>query len=113
MSTAEPMANELVVFITVPDRGQADRIADAVVGERLAACVNIVGPIQSVYRWEGKIARDEELLLVVKTTRARYAALEARVLSIHPYQTPEVIALPIERGAAAYLRWIDTETADS
>ncbi len=104
------MTEELVVLITVPDRGHADRIADVLVGERLAACVNIVGPIQSVYRWEGKVSRDEELLLVVKTTRARYHALEARVLATHPYQTPEVIALPIEQGAAAYLSWIRTET---
>lgn len=104
------MVDALVVFITVPDRAEADRIADTLVGERLAACVNILGPIRSVYRWEGKVAHDEELLLVIKTTRPRYAALEARVLEIHPYQTPEVIALPIEQGSAAYLGWIRTET---
>jgi len=104
------MTDELIVFITVPDGDRADQLAEALVGERLAACVNIVGPIRSVYRWEGQTCRDDEVLLIVKTTRVRYAPLEARVLELHPYQTPEVIAVPIEAGAAAYRAWIRAET---
>jgi periplasmic divalent cation tolerance protein len=104
------MADERVVLVTVPSREEGDRMAEIVVGERLAACVNIVGPIRSVYRWEGTLARDEEHLLVIKTTQTRYAALEARILATHPYQNPEVIALPIVAGAAAYLRWVQAET---
>jgi periplasmic divalent cation tolerance protein len=100
------MAGELVVLVTVPSREKGEEIATAVVGERLAACVNVVGPIVSIYRWEGKLARDDEHLLILKTTSASYDALQARVLALHPYDTPEVIALPIVAGAPGYLAWL-------
>ena len=100
------MTDALVVLVTVPSRADGERIAEALVGETLAACVNILGPIRSIYRWQGEIARDDEHLLLIKTTRPRYAALEARVLALHTYDTPEVIALPVEEGAAAYMEWI-------
>lgn len=100
------MNDERIVFVTVPNREEGERIAEILVGEQLAACVNIVGPIRSIYRWEGAVCRDDESLLIIKTTQARYAALEARVLAVHPYATPEVIALPIVAGAEAYLRWL-------
>ena len=105
------MSGELVVLVTVPAREDGERIAEALVGEQLAACVNILGPIRSIYRWQGEIARDDEHLLVIKTTRTRYPALEARVKALHSYDTPEVVALPIERGSAAYLEWIRSVTA--
>lgn len=104
------MSNELLVLVTVPAREVGESIAEALVGEQLAACVNIVGPIRSIYRWQGEISRDDELLLLIKTTRARYAALEARILTLHPYEVPEVIALPIEMGSADYLAWIRSVT---
>jgi periplasmic divalent cation tolerance protein len=97
-------------LVTVPNREEGERIAEILVGERLAACVNIVGPLRSIYRWEGAVCRDDEYLLVIKTTQARYADLEARIHATHPYQLPEVIALPIVAGAAAYLRWLGLET---
>jgi periplasmic divalent cation tolerance protein len=100
------MSQELIVLVTVPSRDDGERIAEALVGERLAACVNIVGPIRSIYRWQGEISRDDESLLLIKTTRARYAALEARVKALHSYDVPEVVALPIEMGSAAYLEWL-------
>ena len=100
------MTDALVVLVTVPSRADGERIAEALVGETLAACVNILGPIRSIYRWQGEIARDDEHLLLIKTTRASYAALEARVLELHTYDTPEVIALPVEEGAKGYLEWI-------
>jgi periplasmic divalent cation tolerance protein len=100
------MTDALIVLVTVPSRDNGERIAEALVGESLAACVNILGPIRSIYRWQGEIARDDEHLLLIKTTRPRYAALEARVLTLHTYETPEVIALPVEHGVARYLEWM-------
>ncbi len=104
------MTDALVVLVTVPSRAEAERIAAAVVGERLAACVNVVGPVRSIYRWEGAVCREDEHLLVFKTSRARYSELAARVQALHPYELPEIIALPIEAGLAAYLAWIAAET---
>jgi len=100
------MSAELVVLVTVPSREDGERIAEAVVGAALAACVNLVGPIRSIYRWQGAVSRDDEHLLLIKTTRQRYAALEARIKALHSYDVPEVIALPIEMGSAAYLEWL-------
>ena len=96
----------IVVLVTVGSLAQGERIADALVTEELAACVNIVGPIRSVYRWEGRVQRDEELLLIIKTRAELFAQLEARVRALHSYQTPEVIALPITAGAELYLNWL-------
>ncbi|HXG94335.1 MAG TPA: divalent-cation tolerance protein CutA [Blastocatellia bacterium] len=105
------MSDELIVFVTAPNKGEAARIAEAIVSERLAACVNIIEGIESIYRWEGKIARDSELLLVIKTTGERYDELERRVKELHSYTTPEVIAYRIERGSADYLNWLRDCTA--
>jgi len=94
------MSRELVVFVTTTNSEEAASIADALVSERLAACVNIIGAIESVYRWEGKIARDREALMIIKTTDERYPELELRIKELHSYSTPEVLALKIERGSA-------------
>jgi len=107
------MSEALIVFCTVGSRADGERIAEAVVGEQLAACVNILGPVRSIYRWQGEINRDDEHLLLIKTTRARYAALEARITALHPYDVPEVVAVPIEMGSAAYLGWVTDETGGS
>ena len=96
----------LIVLCTCPDLATAERIAETVVGERLAACVNIAPGLTSIYRWEGQIQRDAELLLLIKTRQEVYPLLEARIRQLHPYQIPEIIALPIQTGAAAYLDWI-------
>ncbi len=100
----------LVVLVTAPTAEQAASLARALVGERLAACGNVVPAIRSIYRWEGKVQDEPEALLVLKTTRARFDALRERVLALHPYQVPEVLALPVEAGSAAYLAWITGET---
>jgi len=104
------MKKELVVLVTMPAREQSEEIASRLVEEHLAACVNIVGPVCSIYRWNGKLSRDEEYLLVIKSTGGRYAELEGRLRVLHPYSTPEVIALPISAGSEDYLRWLRAET---
>jgi periplasmic divalent cation tolerance protein len=100
------MSGVLVALVTVPTRAVGTRIAKALVEERLAACVNIVPGVRSIYAWKGRVCDDRELLLVIKTTRGRYAALERRVKAMHPYEVPEVIALPIVRGSSGYLKWV-------
>ena len=104
------MQDALVVLVTAPSPDQAAEIARALVEERLAACGNVVPAIRSIYRWEGKVHEDAEALLVLKTTRGRFEALRDRVLALHPYDVPEVIALPVEAGSAGYLDWIASET---
>ena len=101
----------LLVFTNLPDRAAAERLADSLIKERLAACVNILAPCQSVFRWKSDIQHDEEYPLLIKTTEARYAELEAAIRAAHPYELPEIIAVPIERGLPAYLDWVATETA--
>ena len=104
------MTDALVVLVTTPSPERAAEIARAVVEERLAACGNVVPGLRSIYRWEGKVHDDAEALLVLKTTRARFEALRDRVFALHPYEVPEVIALPVEAGSARYLAWLATET---
>ncbi len=104
------MTDALVVLVTTPSAERAAELARALVDERLAACGNVVPGLRSIYRWEGKVQDEEEALLLLKTTRARFEALRDRVLALHPYEVPEVIALPIEAGSAKYLAWIAAET---
>lgn len=104
------MTDALVVLVTAPTADRAAEIARAVVEERLAACGNVLPGLRSIYRWEGKIEDEAEALLVLKTTRDRFEALRARILALHPYQVPEVIALPVEAGSAPYLAWVLAET---
>ena len=105
------MSGELIVLVTTPNNDEAARIAGALVSERLAACVNIVPGIDSVYRWEGQVARRREALMIIKTTDERYAELEWRVKEFHCYGTPEVVALRIEQGSEQYLSWLRESTA--
>ncbi len=100
----------LVCLCTCPDAASARRIADALVGERLAACVNLLPGISSVYRWQGRVEQAEEVLLVVKTTRGRLEALTRRVQALHPYELPEVVAVDIAGGLPGYLAWIADQT---
>lgn len=92
--------------IAVPDAAVGKQIAEALVRERLAACVQSIGPVGSTYRWEGKVETASERLLLVKTTEARRAAVIDRVRALHPYTVPEIIVLPIRGGLDDYLRWI-------
>lgn len=100
----------LLVLTNLPDREAAQRLAERLVAERVAACVNILAPCRSVYRWQGAVQREEEYPVLIKTTVERYGALEQAIRAAHPYELPEIVAVPIERGLPAYLEWVDTET---
>jgi periplasmic divalent cation tolerance protein len=102
----------LVCFCTCPDTATAQAIADVLVGERLAACVNVLPGLRSVYRWQGAIERADEALLLVKTVQAQLPALQARMAALHPYELPELVAVEVAGGLAAYLDWIAESSAD-
>ncbi|MDN0075738.1 divalent-cation tolerance protein CutA [Crenobacter sp. SG2303] len=99
-----------VVLCTVPDAATAERLARTLVEEGLAACVNLLAPCQSVYRWQGQLESASEVPLIIKTTTERYPALEARLVELHPYEVPEILALPVEAGLPSYLTWVGAET---
>ena len=105
------MAQFVVVLVTCGSEEEASKIAHALVDERLAACANIISPIRSIYRWQGKILDEREWLLVVKTQETRFQDLEKRVKSLHSYQVPEIISLPILAGSSSYLSWLEESTA--
>jgi len=97
----------LLIYCTCPDQAMAEGIAEALVADRLAACVNIVPGITSIYRWQGEVQHDSELLLLIKTRGECYPALEARIRELHSYEVPEIIAVPLQRGSESYLAWLD------
>ena len=102
--------DEIVVFITASTEEEAAGIAHALVQARLAACVNIVKGIRSVYRWEGKVEDDSEVLMIVKTQRALFDQLQSKVVENHSYSVPGIIALPIVEGQENYMKWLREET---
>ena len=104
------MSQTLLVITNCPDEAAANAIALAVVEARLAACVNILPRVQSVYRWQGAVESATEIPLFIKSTAAGYPALEALIREHHPYDVPEIIALPVTQGLPAYLNWVAAET---
>jgi periplasmic divalent cation tolerance protein len=96
----------LLCYCTCPNAASAQHLADALVGESLAACVNRIPGIHSTYRWKGEVTTDTEELLLIKTTAERFEALKERVLALHPYELPELIAVPVACGHTAYLNWV-------
>lgn len=101
-----PHADAVVILTTWPAESDPAEMAEALVRERLAACVNIMSPMDSVYRWKGEVERTTERQVVIKTSRARVPDLQARLASLHPYDVPEWLVLPVVHGAEAYLKWI-------
>lgn len=97
----------VVVLVTGPDEATLEAIATRLVDERLAACVNVIPTVRSVYRWDEQVHHDDEALAVVKTTRPALDVLRERVQELHPYDVPEFLVLPVETGSPAYLDWID------
>ena len=100
----------IVVLVTVASREEADRIARRLVEDRLAACVNIVPQVRSLFIWEQKLSQEDEVLLVVKSRLARFQQLATAVKRLHSYRVPEIIALPVVMGSADYLRWVSEST---
>ena len=109
----EALPETLLVLTNCPDEKTANAIALAVVEAGLAACVNILPRVQSIYRWQGQVESATEIPLLIKSTTARYPALQAAIAQRHPYDVPEIIALPITRGLPAYLNWVAAETLQS
>ena len=100
----------LLVFSTCPERATAERIATILVERKLAACVSVGGAVQSHYVWKDQREVSEEIPLIIKTSRERYAALEKTLVELHPYELPEIVAVPVERGLPAYLDWVQSCT---
>jgi periplasmic divalent cation tolerance protein len=104
------MSQPIVVFVTCGSEEEGLKIANALVEEHLAACANLISPIRSIYRWEGKIWDEKEWLLIIKTQKDRFEELEKKVRSLHSYSVPEIISLPVVKGSSAYLNWIRENT---
>lgn len=105
------MATEYIfVFITAPNEEEAAKISRTIVGERLAACVNIIRSVRSIYRWQGRVEDESEVLMIVKTKRTLFERLQGRVKELHSYEVPEIIGLPVIEGSKAYLDWLTQET---
>jgi periplasmic divalent cation tolerance protein len=100
----------LLVMTTVPDAETAQKIARSLVERRLAACVNILAPCQSIYYWQGAVEDSNEVPMLIKTTAARYGVLEAAITALHPYEVPEIVAWPLSHGLPEYLSWVVAET---
>jgi len=108
MSSMSSADDVQIIFCTVPDPDCGQRIASHLVEYRLAACVNLLPEIRSVYRWKGEVEKAPELLLIIKTRQAVYETLQDRIKELHPYELPEVIAVSVDNGLPAYLDWIKT-----
>ncbi len=104
------MSDFIVVLVTCGSEEEGLKIAHALVEERLAACVNLISPVRSIYRWEGKIWDEKEWILFIKTEKERFEELERKVRSLHSYSVPEIIGLPIVEGSASYLKWLEEMT---
>jgi periplasmic divalent cation tolerance protein len=102
------MTDKMIVFVTCESKEQAEAIAQAVVTEKLAACVNVLPGIRSCYVWERKLTWSAELLLLIKTTRGRFGQLRDRIRELHSYSVPEIVGVPIDEASEKYLEWIDT-----
>ena len=102
----------LLVMTNMPTRESAEKLAGLLIEARLAACVNILSPCRSVYRWKGVLQNDEEVPLLIKTAGDRFAALESAIRAHHPYELPEIVVVPLCRGLPAYLQWVEGETRE-
>ncbi|MES9993441.1 MAG: divalent-cation tolerance protein CutA [Candidatus Thiodiazotropha sp.] len=97
----------LLILCTAPDRECGLKLANSLLEQNLAACVNLTSPVTSVYRWQGKVEQSEEILLLIKTTEKKYPEVEAALRTLHPYELPEIIAVPLEQGLDDYLDWVE------
>ncbi len=110
MEVSQTRSQILLILTNLPDEAAAHALATSLVSDRLAACVNILAPCRSIYRWQGEIESTAEIPLLIKSTEAAYAALETAIRARHPYELPEIIAVPIAYGLPEYLTWVSAET---
>jgi len=110
LSNAVTASEAILVLTNMPDQTSANSLAASLVNARLAACVNILAPCNSVYRWQGKVETANEIPLLIKTCRTQYAALQQAIVQEHPYELPEILCVPISTGLPAYLAWLNEET---
>jgi periplasmic divalent cation tolerance protein len=103
------MPMHVIVYVTVSNPEEAQDLAEAILKERLAACANVVESVKSIYWWKGNLERENESLVILKTTEGKFDELAARVKELHSYENPEIIAVPILKGSSDYLSWVDTE----
>jgi periplasmic divalent cation tolerance protein len=113
MEPGHTRSQTLLIFTNLPDEASAQALATALVSERLAACVNILAPCRSTYRWQGAVENAQEVPVTIKTTESRYATVEAAIRARHPYELPEIIAVPVAHGLPEYLSWVAAETLDA
>jgi periplasmic divalent cation tolerance protein len=106
----EAAIDVLIVLTNLPDRASAVKLAQTLIDKRLAACVNVLGEACSIYRWKGQIATEAEVPVLIKTRSALYGELEAAIVAVHPYEVPEIVAVPVVRGLPKYLEWVVGET---
>jgi periplasmic divalent cation tolerance protein len=104
------MVDAIIVLVTCGSEEEAVKIAHSLVEERVAACVNLISPVRSIYRWKGKIWNEREWILIIKTQKKRFEELEKKVKSLHSYSVPEIIGLPVVEGAPSYLKWVEEVT---
>ncbi|MGE5047941.1 MAG: divalent-cation tolerance protein CutA [Deltaproteobacteria bacterium] len=104
------MTDAMLVLTTLPSAEAAAELAKALVGEKLAACANLLPAVRSIYRWQGRVQDESEVLVLFKTRQEHFERLKARLLELHPYEIPEVLAVPVEQGYQAYLDWLGQET---
>ncbi len=104
------MSSYIVIFVTTSSISEAKKIGRALVENKLVACSNIVSPIQSIYRWQGKVCEDKEALIILKTKKKLFKQVEKRVKELHSYEVPEIIAIPVTEGSDNYLSWVKNET---
>ena len=104
------MTEFIIVFITAPNEKEAAAISQTIVGERLAACINIIPSVRSIYRWQGRVEDEQEVLMIVKTKKSLFERLQERVKELHSYEVPEIIGLPLVEGSKEYLDWLGQET---
>jgi periplasmic divalent cation tolerance protein len=104
------MVDAIIVLVTCGSEEEAVKIAHSLVEERVAACINLISPVRSIYRWEGKIWDEREWILIIKTQKKRFEELEKKVKSLHSYSVPEIIGLPVVEGAPSYLKWVEEVT---
>ena len=100
----------IIVFITAPNEEEAAKISRTIVGERLAACVNIIGSVRSIYKWQGRVEDEQEVLMIIKTKKSLFDRLQERIKELHSYAVPEIIGLPVIEGSKQYLDWLGQET---